>query len=254
MKFAEVEGLRREASPGLSGKCRICDTLTVAKCGEIRDWHWAHRSVSACDHWWETETEWHRDWKNRFPENCQEIVRTAADGEKHIADVKTASGLVIEFQHSPLNPNERKSRELFYGNMVWVVDACTRVKDLSQFQASLGQPIATLPNFPTCPAMPSKSALLRDWGDSRVPVYFDFGDDFPLWRLNPLIQTERTYLSPVSRSVFVDVHLKGLPFETMCTDAIHRADAELMRFAARSGQRNGFHRYLARAERNRQRF
>ena len=253
MKFAEVDGLRRKASPRLSGKCFVCGGPTIARCGRIRTSHWAHRSLFDCDHWWEPETEWHRDWKNRFPEHWQEIIQTAADGEKHVADVKTASGLVMEFQHSSIKPNERESREQFHGNMVWVVNGCRRAKDVSQFQASLSEPISVLPNFPTCLARPSKSALLRDWGNSRVPVYFDFGDSFPLWRLNSLIRNERAYLSPVSRSVFVDVHLKGLPFETMCTDAIHAADAELMRFAARSRQPNGFHRYLARTERNRPR-
>jgi len=224
----------------------------IAKCGDIKVRHWAHRRTSDCDHWWEPETAWHRDWKSRFPEHWQEIIQTAEDGEKHVADVKTESGLVIEFQHSSIDPKERVSRELFHGNMVWVVHAW-RVKDAPQFQASLGEPIMTLPNFPTCPGRPSKSALLRDWGNSRVPVYFDFGDNFPLWRLNSLIQNERAYLSPVSRSAFVDVHMQGLPFEAMCTDAILGADAELMRFAARFGRPNGFHRYLARIERNRRR-
>lgn len=252
MKFAEVEGVRREASPRSSGKCFVCGAPTIAKCGRIRVHHWAHQSDHACDHWWESETEWHRDWKNRFPEHWQEIIQTAADGEKHVADVKTASGLVIEFQHSSIKPNERESRELFHGNMVWVVHGW-RANDWPQFQSALGEPIKTLPNFQTCRARPNKSALLRDWGNSRVPVYFDFGDNFLLLRLNPSNQNERAYISPVSRSVFVDVHLKGLPFETMCTDAIQAADAELMRFAAGSGQRDGFHRYLARTERNRAR-
>ena len=251
MKVANVDGQRREASPRLSGKCNVCGALTIAKCGEIRVRHWAHRNVSACDHWWEPETEWHRNWKNRFPENCQEIIQTAADGEKHIADVKTDSGLVVEFQHSSIKPEERQSRERYYGKMVWVVHAW-RAKDLPQFQPSLGEPIKTLPNFPTCPVGPSKSALLRDWGNSRVPVYFDFGDNFPLWRLNASIHSERSYLSPVSKSLFLDVHLNGLPFEPMCTDAINRADAEL-RLAARPESSNDFHQYLARIDRRRRR-
>jgi competence protein CoiA len=253
MKFAEAEGLRREANPGLSGKCRVCGAPTIAKCGSVRVWHWAHQSDRTCDHWWEPETKWHRDWKNRFPEHWQEIIQTAADGERHVADVKTAIGLVIEFQHSSIKPNERESREQFHENMVWVVHAW-RAKDLSQLQASIGGQLTVLPNFQTFVVRPSKSALFRNWGNSRVPVYFDFGINFPLWRLNSLIRNERAYLSPVSRSLFVDVHLKGLPFETMCTDAIHEADAELIRFAARSGQPDGFHRYLATAERNRRCF
>jgi competence protein CoiA len=76
----------------------------VAKCGEVRAPHWAHRSRRECDHWWEPETEWHRAWKNAFPEEWQEIVHWAEDGEKHIADVKTGRGWVIEFQHSYFAP------------------------------------------------------------------------------------------------------------------------------------------------------
>ena len=35
--------------------------------------------------------------------------------------------MVIEFQHSHIDPLERVSRENFYNNMVWVVDG-TRLK------------------------------------------------------------------------------------------------------------------------------
>jgi hypothetical protein len=76
-----------------------------------------------CDTWAEKETDWHRAWKNNFPPECQEFVQhDEQSGEKHIADVRTPHGLVIEFQHSPLDPLERAARERFYGNMVWVVD------------------------------------------------------------------------------------------------------------------------------------
>ena len=44
-------------------------------------------------------------------------------GEKHIADVKTRTGIIIEFQHSPMNIKEQYSREQFYKNMIWIVDA-----------------------------------------------------------------------------------------------------------------------------------
>jgi competence protein CoiA len=111
MKFAVVEGERRDAQPGLSGKCRHCGDAMIAKCGQLRVWHWAHRGTRTCDHWWEPETEWHRAWKSEFPEDWQEISHTnPVDGEKHIADVITDSGVVIEFQHSPLRRDERESR------------------------------------------------------------------------------------------------------------------------------------------------
>ena len=33
------------------------------------------------------------------------------------------TGLVIEVQHSPLPPSEARAREVFYDNMVWILDA-----------------------------------------------------------------------------------------------------------------------------------
>lgn len=77
----------------------------------------AHRSRRSCDPWWENESDWHRSWKNHFPAGWQEIVLSGPYGQRHIADVKTAAGLVLEFQHSPLAPMERHARENFYRNM-----------------------------------------------------------------------------------------------------------------------------------------
>jgi competence CoiA-like predicted nuclease len=115
MRFALVEGRRLEAERSLSGKCPSCGSTMVPKCGERRVRHWAHRGVLQCDHWWENETPWHRNWKNKFPAEWQEIIHQAENGEKHIADVKTTHGRVIEFQHSYLTIDERRSREAFYG-------------------------------------------------------------------------------------------------------------------------------------------
>jgi class 3 adenylate cyclase len=51
MKFAVVEGERREAQPGLSGKCPVFGDAMIAKCGNYRVWHWAHRGTRTCDPW-----------------------------------------------------------------------------------------------------------------------------------------------------------------------------------------------------------
>lgn len=84
--------------------------------------HWAHAGRRDCDPWWENETPWHREWKNRFPESCREIVHVASDGEMHRSDIKTPTGIYIEVQHSSMPDAEREAREAFYGNLVWVVD------------------------------------------------------------------------------------------------------------------------------------
>ena len=113
MKFALAHGQRQEAQPNLSGECPGCGRPMVARCGEVRVRHWAHKGRRHCDPWWENETEWHRGWKDRFPADWQEIVHPDGDGERHIADVKTGDGWVIEFQHSYIKPEERRSREAF---------------------------------------------------------------------------------------------------------------------------------------------
>jgi len=94
----------------------------IAKCGPRILHHWAHAGRRNCDTWWENETEWHRAWKNLFPEFCREISHIAPDGEIHRADIKTPTGIVIEVQHSAMTDAERQSREAFYNNLVWVID------------------------------------------------------------------------------------------------------------------------------------
>ena len=95
----------------------------ISKCGTKVIWHWAHSPKRDCDPWWENETPWHREWKSYFPKEWRERVHEdLATGEKHIADVKTDTELVIEFQNSPMPPGELESREQFYGNMIWIVN------------------------------------------------------------------------------------------------------------------------------------
>ena len=136
MRFALFDGKRSEAQPGRSGECPACGSPVTAKCGELKVWHWAHQRGRICDGWWESETDWHRAWKRQFPDDWQEIVHRAESGERHIADVKTPDGWVIEFQHSFIAPEERRSRNAFYGKLVWVVDATRRIRDKTQLANS----------------------------------------------------------------------------------------------------------------------
>lgn len=123
MKYADIAGERRVPAPTLRGTCVLCGKQMVAKCGLKVAWHWAHLGVRHCDPWWENETPWHKRWKSHFPEPWHEVVRfDSTTGEKHIADVKTPGGVVLEFQNSPMGLAELRAREAFYGDMVWVVN------------------------------------------------------------------------------------------------------------------------------------
>ena len=129
MKYALVNGESAEATKGTIGDCPNCGAELMARCGDLKIHHWAHKGNRTCDPWWENETEWHRSWKGNFAKEWQEVVHIDETGEKHIADVKTQNGWVMEFQHSFLQKTERQSRNTFYKKMVWVVNGTRRKND-----------------------------------------------------------------------------------------------------------------------------
>lgn len=140
MRFALIDDMRVEATTGSKGVCPGCSQLVIAKCGSQRVSHWAHKSAKTCDDWWEPETEWHRNWKNNYPHEWQEVFLTdEKTGEKHISDVRTDYNMTLEFQHSHLNPNERIAREQFYKNMIWIVDGTRLKRDFKRFSDGVSQ-------------------------------------------------------------------------------------------------------------------
>ena len=191
MILALVDGVRAEPAPNLRGKCCLCGDDMIAKCGRYVRWHWAHKARITCDPWQESETDWHRYWKDAFPVDCQEVVHVDdRTHEKHIADVKTPGGFVVEVQYSPIADHERLSREHFYKRMIWIVDA--RHLD-GWFYLGLSRDLASC-----CPMMyrvewRGSSRLLEKWSNSEVHVYFDVmnsatkydDDDGKLWFLPP---------------------------------------------------------------------
>ena len=74
MRLALVDEVRAEPAPNLLGKCCLCGDDMIAKCGQYVRWHWAHKAKITCDPWQESETDWHRYWKDAFPVDCQEVV------------------------------------------------------------------------------------------------------------------------------------------------------------------------------------
>lgn len=174
MRFALFNNEHIEATPDLKGAiCPGCGAPVIAKCGTQKVHHWAHRNTKMCDSWWETETQWHRNWKNNFPAEWQEIfLPDEQTGELHIADIRTEHGLVIEFQHSHIKPEERISREKFYKNMVWVVDGTRLTRDYPRFvKASKEFHKEKEGIFHHHFA---DECVSRQWLNSSVPVIFDF--------------------------------------------------------------------------------
>ena len=60
------------------------------------------------------KTNWHTSWQNKFAKQYQEKIFFDKNGNKHIADVCTKNGVVIEFQHSAISAKELMQRVNFY--------------------------------------------------------------------------------------------------------------------------------------------
>lgn len=207
MQFALFEGARVQPRPKLRAQCPGCSGEVIAKCGNHVIWHWAHASREHCDPWWENEGEWHRNWKNQFPQDWQEaLLDDQRTGEHHFADVRTPDGLVIEFQRSTIHPEEVRTRESFYRKMVWVVDGCKNDADRYNFSNMRSSPDADgLVQFHWF----GRSTLFQRWHTTK-PVFIDFGAERGFWRIlrfDP--QTKRGLAGLVDVAAFVQLVSAG---------------------------------------------
>ncbi len=155
-----------------------------------------------------------------MPPRRQEARQVAVDGEIHIADIKTATGTVLEFQHSPISPTEQASREGFYGQMAWLVNGMRLKRDLSSFQEALTYAQVADTKLRAWVVTDEASAIIERWRARRRPVFLDFGDaDFSsrrlpmkdlLWHLR-YFRGGRVLVTPVSRQSVVEHYLVGTP-------------------------------------------
>lgn len=253
VRFALVDGQRHQARPSLAGECPICGSPVIARCGEVNVWHWAHQRSRSCDMWWENETEWHRAWKIQFPDEWQEIVHHAESGERHVADVKTPAGWAIEFQHSHIAPEERRSRNEFYGKLVWVVNATRRSRDAPQLLKGWEQGRPVGDGF-VRRILSEECRLLREWADSHVPTFFDSGED-SLWWLLKADRDHWAYLAKFPRAQFLQIHREqtdgGFDQFVKDIDGLVRSYESHLRATATPRPLQDFTGYITRARRSR---
>lgn len=224
MRFAILDGNKIEASKGVKGFCQSCGAEMIAKCGEFKINHWAHKNIRQCDSWWETETEWHREWKGHFPIDWQEIIQfDSSTNEKHIADVRTDTGLIIEFQHSHIDPKERTFREKFYKNMVWVVDGTRLKRDYPRFLKGKKNSFENIIFYETENPKIFRVDFLDwcfpiAWLESSVPVIFDFRGDGSIYDSEGLRNTlyclfpqvgNTARVAEISRKAFIKATING---------------------------------------------
>lgn len=205
-RYALVDGVKTDiydAERGRSGICPICREELIPRKGELREWHWWHKSGRKCDAWYEPKGEWHRWWQNNFEKQWQEIVLSKEkDGKlcKHIADVFTPDKWTIEFQYSHLKMSDIQDREDFYVNILWVVNGRRLDQDLSNgMRWKRHEVVESKCGFqyfrldPSDIRDPSKIEDVNPyWRDRGKLVFFDFDGTFD----NPLANTDLFCLLP----------------------------------------------------------
>jgi len=223
-----VNGVRRRPEPGLRGVCDLCGGAMVSRCGKVRIHHWAHLRKRNCDPWWENETEWHRNWKEKFPEPFREVTVVSDSGERHRADVKTGIGRVVEFQYSPIKLEDRTAREEFYGKMAWVVSGLRLKRDATNFGRALGDAIVVNSDPLRLKLWKGDCSILRDWSVASASVYLDFGETVfsaasfkfgrsVLWQLSPSEHNWEVLVTPIRRKTFIDAAMNGSPINGITT-------------------------------------
>lgn len=112
--FDQVDGHQVAAQKGLKNVlCGCCKEQVLAKCGEIKIWHFAHEKKSQCEvALYGGMTKWHLEWQERFPEKCREITREYF-GIRHRADV-ICNNTVFECQKKMMPLEVMLERENFW--------------------------------------------------------------------------------------------------------------------------------------------
>jgi hypothetical protein len=183
---------------------------------------------------------------------------------KHIADVKTERGWVIEFQHSYIKPEERRSRDAFYPKLVWVVDGTRRKRDGKQFVEAVNNGARFAANLPIVQVRSDECALLREWAGSHAPIFFDFGSEQALSWLIAGRPDGPAYVGPVSRASFIEMHRGGVTqmardfdelvkdFSGLVADCESHLQAQALKRSSLQPLQD-FQRYLARRDKRRRR-
>lgn len=177
MQFALFGGARVAPEKGLEGAvCPFCRQPVIARCGEERVKHWAHKSVIDCDPWLEPETEWHRRWKNRFGDMQEQMHENG--GTRHVADVKTTDGTIVEFRHNAISREGCATREAFFGKtMFWVVDCARNSRQAERLKENRYRlRTSSVLGYVMQSTREPEKCFPKVWTESRRFVFLDYGN------------------------------------------------------------------------------
>lgn len=206
MKFGRLNGERVKPKSHLKGvSCPKCGTELIAKCGEIRAHHWAHKNKLQCDDWMEDDNEWRDSWLNEFEEDWQEVLIERA-GVQHFADVETEKKTIILLHQSRLTPEIIREREDFYQTPVWIFNAGLHKQDVAHFLKAFENGWIRFPKiqnnknpFLMITEFYIEKVFRKEWLSARFPVFLDYSTakDSQIYPLAKQLN-EIWYLTPIT--------------------------------------------------------
>jgi len=131
MLLANKNNQRTRASPNSKAICPLCNEEVIAKCGEIKIWHWAHKVNFTCKEF-EPETERHIEMKLFFKDNFPnfELEYNLGWAIPDLFDKNRK--IAIEVQHSRLSKEKFLERTINYRkngiHVLWIFD-CFLLKE-----------------------------------------------------------------------------------------------------------------------------
>lgn len=137
------------------------------------------------DGWMLPDTEWSMQWRLKFPRELVEVIVDNQQEGKHIADVYTADGMVLKFQHRFLDIKKMRERERFFGKMTWILNASSWelkiVSRASYFCDTDGQQLELPPanGFEWVNYHSTRSKTI--YQSCKCPVLLDLGGDYLHW-------------------------------------------------------------------------
>ena len=174
MRYGLINDEKIEATrTGQRAICPCCKTELLSRCGEFKVNHWAHVNLVECDPWHTSKTDWHIDWQDQFPKECQEVIYTDYKmGEKHIADV-SYNDFIFEFQHSGIKFEEIVKRTNFYQGIgkkvVWIFDYTEKEDNFSFYHWKL----SNVSRIKEWKYKPKNISIMQNW-DTLKLIYVGY--------------------------------------------------------------------------------
>lgn len=191
-----ISVINNDGSKNTKAFCPCCGKSMVAKAGEVRIPHWAHCKAERCDEWWEPETEWHVEWRNRFLNVEGAVAKVEIEhvleknGAKHFSDVRINDELSLVLRRARLDENTINNRISFFGDLIWIVQG--KVSEYNRLERQLSnKELKKVDGLGRCYKCDNIwYSFFERWGCSRCPVVFDFqsasdGSMADLWIVVP---------------------------------------------------------------------